>query len=92
MGTPIIKHSLVKLTSTPAAGRPGASAASPRGARAHGRKEARLVEIDGAVRAIEITCACGDTTVVELAFDAPKAALPSKPAAPNTRPAGGNPA
>lgn len=91
MGTPIIKHSLVKLTEPSASGRTSADGVA-RGARAHGRKDARLVEVDGVARAVEITCACGETTVVELVFDAPQPALPSKQAPPLDRTAGGSPA
>jgi hypothetical protein len=66
MTSPIIKNAFVKLNSPANAGaRPGAAAHE----RAHGRRSARLVEIDGAVRAVEITCPCGETTLVEFAFE-----------------------
>lgn len=32
-------------------------------------KSARLVEDAGVPRAIEVTCSCGETTLVELAFE-----------------------
>lgn len=67
MSSQIIKHTLVKLAS-PASAR----GANPARERPHARKEARLVQIDGEARAIEITCACGEKTVVELVFDAPR--------------------
>lgn len=66
----IIKHTLVKLASS---SNPSARANTSGRERNHARKEARLVEIDGAPRAIEITCACGEKTVVELVLDAPSA-------------------
>ncbi|MBK7878536.1 MAG: hypothetical protein IPJ77_23005 [Planctomycetes bacterium] len=66
----IIKHTLVKLA-TPAS--PAARGGSNGRERGHARKEAKLVEIDGAPRAIEITCTCGEKTVVELVLDAPRA-------------------
>lgn len=37
-------------------------------------KAARLIEIGGVVRAIEVTCTCGERTVVELEFANPTAA------------------
>lgn len=65
----IIKHTLVNWR---------ARKRRPREARrtdasATTRKEAKLVEIDGAPRAIEITCTCGEKTVVELVLDVPAA-------------------
>ena len=41
-----------------------------RGARAtsHGDKRVRALEVEGVVRALEITCSCGETTVVELDY------------------------
>lgn len=64
MTSPIIKNTHVQMS----------AAASPRAAapgreRVHGRRAARLVEVDGAVRAVEITCTCGETTLVEFTFD-----------------------
>jgi hypothetical protein len=63
MNTPILKHPFVKVAGH------GAGGASARGPQ-HGRASARLVEAGGEVRAIEITCACGETSLVELVFDA----------------------
>jgi hypothetical protein len=65
MTSPIIKSSLVKLNA------PAARVRQAAGERHNGRKTARLVEVDGRVRAIEVTCACGETTLVELAFESP---------------------
>lgn len=44
----------------------GATPAAP-GAGRHA-KRARLVEVDGVVRAIECTCSCGETTLIELEY------------------------
>ena len=37
-------------------------------------KAARVVQIDGEARAIEITCSCGETTLVELEYGEPSPA------------------
>lgn len=37
-------------------------------------KAARVVRIDGEARAIEITCSCGETTLVELEYGEPSPA------------------
>jgi hypothetical protein len=37
---------------------------------------ARLLRADGVVRAIEVTCACGEVTVLELEYDALPEARP----------------
>lgn len=47
------------------------------GARAAQGASARLLRADGVVRAIEVTCACGDVTVIELDYADPDA--PQKP-------------
>lgn len=65
MSSQIIKHTLVQLGAPAPARGTNASKERP-----HGRKDARIIQIDGEVRAIEVTCACGDKTVVELQFDA----------------------
>lgn len=65
---------LVERTSepAPAPGAPRASAPPPQGG-AHS-KVARLVRVEGVVRAIELACTCGETTLVELEYeDAPRA-------------------
>lgn len=52
----IIKHQRVRLGAEDAETRP----------RAAGKKHVRTIEHDGAVRAIEVTCSCGEITRVEL--------------------------
>ena len=39
------------------------------GAQACGKKGVRFVEHEGRPRAIEFTCTCGETTLVELVFE-----------------------
>lgn len=48
-----------------AAAAPGAASAPG----ACGRKSVRFLEEDGVPRAIEFTCACGETTLVELVLE-----------------------
>ena len=72
MSSPIIKHNLVRLEgSCPL--KPGAKE------RPRTRKSARLVEIDGEARAIEVACPCGETILIELRFDAPAQSQGAKP-------------
>jgi hypothetical protein len=40
--------------------------------RATGKKHVRAIEHEGVVRAIEITCSCGETTRVELVLEPAK--------------------
>lgn len=40
----------------------------------HGQKSVRLLELEGRVHALELRCACGEVTVVEL--DYPDASQP----------------
>jgi hypothetical protein len=56
----IIKKSRVKLDE-----HPEQRCASAREA----RKSARLLEEEGLVRAVEVTCRCGEKTVIELEYD-----------------------
>ena len=71
----------------------GAGAASAVPADAEGTA-LRLIRVDGQVRAIEVTCACGDVSVIELDYEdhgggaAPSSAQTS---APNAEAAGGAP-
>lgn len=58
----IIKHQRVRLG-------PGVDDAGSR-ARPSGKKHVRPIEHEGAVRAIELTCSCGEITRVELVLDA----------------------
>lgn len=43
-------------------------ASAPRGC----KKSVRLLRIDGSVQALEVTCSCGEITVVELEYQATK--------------------
>ena len=68
----IIKRRSIQLE--PAA--PAGSAHAPHvagrsNARAAAGASARLLRADGVVRAIEVTCACGDVTVIELDYADP---------------------
>jgi hypothetical protein len=74
MTQPIIKRSRVQQTvGQPAKATPvqlGGSASSC----APGERQVRLVEEDGRVLGIEITCSCGEVTAVELQYpDGPAA-------------------
>jgi hypothetical protein len=62
----IVKKDQVRLADDGAGPQPG----EVRAARERGRctKDARLLEIDGRVLAIEVTCSCGERTVVELDY------------------------
>ncbi len=51
---------------TPASALPRSSASSAVGRRCE--KSARPITIDGAIRAIEVTCSCGETTTIELEY------------------------
>ncbi|MEW6073166.1 MAG: hypothetical protein AB1726_11330 [Planctomycetota bacterium] len=67
----VIKRHRVRADAAP--GRPRAGAASsghpPRA------KGVRLVQADGRVQAIEVTCACGEVMVIEIEYeDAPQEA------------------
>ncbi len=63
----IIKSQRVRL------GQEGLEGAESR-RRAAGKKHVRTIEHDGAVRAIELTCSCGEISRVELVLEtAPKA-------------------
>jgi hypothetical protein len=65
----VIKRERVQL-GTPAR---KASAKSPSCApHGHGRG-VRLVKIDGRIAAIELTCSCGEVSMLELCYDEPKA-------------------
>ena len=64
----VIKRESVRFD----AARP-APGAAPRAACKGGPKQAaRLLRAGGVVRAIEVTCACGEVTVLELEFDPPR--------------------
>lgn len=70
MRSHIIKHDRVELTGATKA----AAAARPSAKRG---AQARLLSHDGVVRGVEITCACGAVTVVELTYDAAPTARPN---------------
>lgn len=68
MESRILKHSqIVDATGPLPPATPGAKAA-PAPAVAKHAKRARLVEVDGVVRAIECVCSCGETTLIELEY------------------------
>lgn len=72
----IIKRDRVQLETVrrvPASPRPRPGAAADEGGACE--KRARTVESDGRVVAIEVTCSCGEATVVRLEYpsDAPEA-------------------
>ena len=59
----IVKKHQVLIEGTPlAAAQPGARPA-PRC-----KKSVRLLRVENAVRALEVTCSCGETTVVEIQY------------------------
>lgn len=62
MESRILKHNQVVDATGPL---PGATRQSAPAAHA---KRARLVEVDGVVRAIECTCSCGETTLLEIEY------------------------
>jgi hypothetical protein len=62
---PIIKRNAVRFDDRPAADGTGPAKQGGRCAPAVG---ARLLRADGVVRAIEVTCACGEVTVLELEY------------------------
>ena len=71
MGTSIIKHDRVRVgepcAARPQAAKPGAPAT------ARPAKRVELVRHDGEVRAIEVTCACGEVTLVEVEYEPARA-------------------
>ena len=70
---PIIKRNAVRLEERPARRESSAAACAP-------AQGARLLRTDGVVRAIEVTCSCGDVTVIELEYSA---AVPTQQASPD---------
>lgn len=68
MTQPIIKRSRVQLTlGQPKKATPVQLGGAP-GACAPGEKSVRLVEEDGRILGVEITCCCGEVTAVELMY------------------------
>lgn len=68
----IIKRQRVALGGSATPSAPSAPGATGRPS-AKKNAEARLLTHDGVVRGVEITCACGEVTVVELTYDAAQA-------------------
>lgn len=66
MNPAIIKRTRVQLDAQPA--RPSAAAGASTAAASHSDKSVRLLEHEGRVRAIELTCSCGDVSVIELDY------------------------
>ena len=81
----IIKSHSVRLDADDAHGAHGAPLPKNRAPRA-GQKHVELHRVDNQVRALEITCSCGEKTVVELdyAVDKPASAPVAKPVADPT--------
>ena len=68
MTQPIIKRSRVQLTlGQPIRTTPAQLGAGP-DACASGEKSVRLVEEEGRILGVEITCSCGEVTAVELLY------------------------
>ncbi len=61
----IIKRESVRLD----VARPAPGAAPRAACKSAPKRSARLLRADGVVRAIEVTCACGEVLVLELEFD-----------------------
>ena len=73
--------SIIKRERVVLAGAEARPAARGTAAPACGKKSVRLLEHEGAPRAIEFTCTCGETTLVELVFEStPTAAKAGVPA------------
>lgn len=62
----IIKKSQTRPAAAVPAAQPGGAARPARGC----EERLRLLRADGLVHAIEVTCACGSVTVVELEYPA----------------------
>jgi len=66
----IIKKELVRLSE---AGAPPAPARGLAARAARHQKGVQLVRVDGRVAALELTCACGERSVIELEYPDPAA-------------------
>jgi hypothetical protein len=72
MKSPIIKRAQVQLAGVSSTGpTTGPSPAAPLPTRCVTRKTATLVESAGRPVAIEVTCSCGETTLIELELPTP---------------------
>jgi hypothetical protein len=69
----VLKRTNVALDAAPA--RSGA-----RGEQSCGQPAAELIHVDGRPYAIEITCTCGERTLVELVVDRPAPSAPASEA------------
>lgn len=68
MNSDIIKHQRVVVRGSGATANMRAGSAGAEAACA-ARKDVRLVEHEGEVRAIELACSCGERTLIELVID-----------------------
>ncbi len=70
MSQPIIKRSRVQFAEASAANEaaPVQLVHSPGHSNTDGQKTVRLLDESGRVRAIELTCTCGDVTAIELIY------------------------
>jgi hypothetical protein len=70
MSQPIIKRSRVQVAESTSANAaaPVQLVHSPGHSNAHGQKTVRMLDEGGRVRAIELTCTCGDVTAIELIY------------------------
>ncbi len=66
MKSPIIKRAQVQLAGVASSLASSPSLAAPLPARCVTRKSATLIESAGRPVAIEVTCSCGETTLIEL--------------------------
>jgi len=66
MKSPIIKRAQVQFAGTASTDTTGPAPAAPLPARCTTRKSATLIESGGRPIAIEVTCSCGEKTLVEL--------------------------
>ena len=73
----IIKHQRVRLDPVLADAHAPVGAARPRSS---SRKQIRLIEHEGVVRALELMCSCGESTRVELVYESGVKADQSAPA------------
>jgi hypothetical protein len=76
--THVIKSERVLHTSGPPISRSKRSGEGPH------EKSVRLVRLDGDVRALELTCSCGEVTLIELTYpdDSAAADVPERADAP----------
>ncbi len=73
MKSQIIKRAQVQLAGVASSTGAGPSPAAPLPTRCVTRKSATLIESAGRPVAIEVTCSCGETTLIELEMPTPGA-------------------